>query len=675
MSVRRYLTLVFVCIVFLPLAVASYVVRGVVVNEASRQAEESLVPALDTAIGLYNERADAVDAGVRAAVSTAEFAQLLESGNRNALTGFLQGRIIDIEPVDFLIALDDEGAALAWAQKSADFVPGVDTPSPEQILQADTTGMGFRRTEGIPVRVPGRGRLGRVVGGFWIDEDLLTATARGDTDLSVALQGRVIASTLPLEGGVVMDLFYGEPFEARLDEDVTARAGRLGGGLQIIASTPSAEVDDLARRVLIAMVLLLLIALPVMSFLASKFAAKITEPLEVLADGARAITQGDWSHRIPVESNNEVGRLAGSFNDMTATLEKTFTELRTSRDQLSESRDQLHRAIRRVGEVLRSRYDIKQVFEAIIHTAADAIDSDAAILWTFTPTREELIPAVSVGVEMSEIDRLKIGEGIAGFVAERGRTAMIDAQARGQRPARGEPRLPIVMAVPLRSDDRIRGVIASYRAEGSPAFTEEDLETVIFLAEQGGVAMENVGLHEEAQRLSLTDGLTGTFNRRYFQMQFRQVLATAQRFERPFSVLMMDLDHFKLVNDDHGHQRGDAVLIEFVQRSTRLLREVDTFARYGGEEFICLLAETDTEGAVTTAEKIREAIKTEDYGTRGEPPITLTVSIGVATYGEHGDNYSHLVEAADRALYRAKQGGRDRIAVAGDGPSSLKIAT
>jgi diguanylate cyclase (GGDEF)-like protein len=675
MSVRRYLTLVFVCIVFLPLAVASWIVRGVVVNEFSHRAEESLTPALDTAISLYNERADAVDEGVRAAVSTAEFARLLARSNPDTITGYLQRRIEDIQLVDFLIALDDRGNVVAFASKTPDFVPGVESPSDEQILQAGETGPGFRRTEQIPVKVPGGGTLGDVVGGFWIDEDLLATTARGDTDLSVSQQGRILASTLPLEGGAVLDVSFGKAFDARLGEDVTARARRLGGGLEILATTPSAPVSDLARRVLIAMILLLLIALPVMSFLASKLAERITEPLNVLSDGARAITQGDWSHRIPVEADNEVGRLAASFNDMTATLEKTFNELRASRDQLSESRDQLHRAIRRVGEVLRSRYDIKQVFEAIINTAADAVDSDAAVLWTFTPTREELQPAVAVGIDMRELDRLRLGEGVAGFVAERGRTSLIEGQGRGQRPARGEPQLPVAMAVPLISDDRIRGVIASYRAEGSPPFSEEDLETVIFLAEQGGVAMENVGLHEEAQRLSLTDGLTGTFNRRYFQMQFRQVLATAQRFERPFSVLMMDLDHFKLVNDNYGHQRGDAVLIEFVQRTTRLLREVDTFARYGGEEFIGLLAETDTQGALTTAEKIREAIKAEPYGSRGEAPIELTVSIGIATYGEHGESYNDLVEAADRALYRAKQAGRDRVAVAGDGPSPLKIAT
>ena len=675
MSVRRYLTLVFVCIVFLPLAVASYIVRGVVVSEFSQRAEDSLAPTLDNAIGLFNERTDAVDEGVRVAVSTPAFARLLRDGETNALTGYLQRRIVDTEQVDFLIALDADGDVRAFAQKTPDLVPGVEAPSADDILSADGTGRGFHRTDRMPVRVPNEGLLGAVVGGFWVDEDLLTATARRDTDLTIAHQGRILASTLPLDGGGVIDVSLGRSFETQLVEDATARARGLGGGLQVIASTPAAPVDDLARRVLIAMVLLLLIALPVMSYLASKLAQRITEPLEVLSEGARAITQGDWSHRIPVESDNEVGRLAMSFNEMSETLEKTFTELRASRDQLSESRDQLHRAIRRVGEVLRSRYDSKEVFEAIVHTAADAIDSDVTVLWTLSPTREELLAAVPVGIEMGKLGRLRIGEGVAGFVADRGRTVMTDGEGRGQHPSPGEPQLPIAMAVPLISDERIRGVIASYREAGSPPFSEEDLETVIFLAEQGGVAMENVGLHEEAQRLSLTDGLTGTFNRRYYQMQFRQVLATAQRFERPFSVLMMDLDKFKLVNDNYGHQRGDAVLIEFVQRSTRLLREVDTFARYGGEEFICLLAETDTEGAVTTAEKIRDAIKAEPYGSRDEPPIYLTVSIGVATYGEHGDNYNDLVEAADRALYKAKQAGRNRVAVAGDGPSSLKVAT
>ena len=188
---------------------------------------------------------------------------------------------------------------------------------------------------------------------------------------------------------------------------------------------------------------------------------------------------------------------------------------------------------------------------------------------------------------------------------------------------------------------------------------------VVFLAEQGGVAIENVLLHEETTRLSLTDGLTGVWNRRYFQMQFRQVLATATRFARPFSLLMLDLDHFKDVNDNFGHQRGDEILVEVAQRINDALREVDTFARYGGEEFICLLSETDMSGAQTTADKILRAIRATPFGEKSGAPLRLTVSIGIASYPEHGDSFGSLVDAADKALYRAKQEGRDRVRVAG----------
>ncbi|MCA1707883.1 MAG: GGDEF domain-containing protein, partial [Actinobacteria bacterium] len=150
----------------------------------------------------------------------------------------------------------------------------------------------------------------------------------------------------------------------------------------------------------------------------------------------------------------------------------------------------------------------------------------------------------------------------------------------------------------------------------------------------------------------------------------------ATRFDRPFSILMLDIDHFKEVNDNFGHQRGDAVLVEFSQRVSRTVREVDTFARYGGEEFICLLSETELMGAATTAEKICEVIRGEPFGAAGEPPVNLTLSIGVAAYPDHGDTFRGLVEAADKALYRAKQGGRDRVTSADRRPPGpgLKLA-
>jgi diguanylate cyclase (GGDEF)-like protein len=245
----------------------------------------------------------------------------------------------------------------------------------------------------------------------------------------------------------------------------------------------------------------------------------------------------------------------------------------------------------------------------------------------------------------------------------------------GPYPSSAEPDYDIAIVVPLYSQDRIHAVISVYRKTPAPLFTEDDLGTVVFLAEQGGVALENVQLHEEAQRLSITDGLTGVWNRRYFQMQFRQVLATSTRFERTFSILMLDLDNFKTVNDTFGHQRGDAILIEFARRVSHLLREVDTVARYGGEEFICLLSETDLDGALITAEKIRDAVRSESFDHQGEEQIGITVSIGVACFPAHGVSYQGLVGAADAAMYRAKQEGRDCVRVAEPPQGNLKLAT
>jgi diguanylate cyclase (GGDEF)-like protein len=156
-------------------------------------------------------------------------------------------------------------------------------------------------------------------------------------------------------------------------------------------------------------------------------------------------------------------------------------------------------------------------------------------------------------------------------------------------------------------------------------------------------------------------------------MQARQVLATAVRFTRPFSILMLDLDHFKQINDTYGHNRGDAILIEFSKRVSATLREVDTFARYGGEEFICLLSETSLEGAMTTAEKILDAIRSESFGEAGEPAVALTVSIGLASFPIHGETFRSLIESADRALYRAKKEGRNRARTPGDPLQSLQL--
>jgi len=222
-----------------------------------------------------------------------------------------------------------------------------------------------------------------------------------------------------------------------------------------------------------------------------------------------------------------------------------------------------------------------------------------------------------------------------------------------------------VLAVPLRSGGRPYGVMALYSPAGEPfdAVTEEAMRT---LAGQVGIAVDNVQLHREAQRLSTTDPLTGLWNFRYLSMSLAREVERSSRFQRPFAVLMLDLDYFKKVNDDHGHARGDTVLRELAERVQEQIREVDVFARYGGEEFVVVLPETTLDGATQLAERICAAIRREPFSQPGEADLTLTISAGVAAFPQHGGSPATLMRAADQALYNAKRGGRDRWCVASD---------
>ncbi|HEV3013326.1 MAG TPA: GGDEF domain-containing protein, partial [Actinomycetota bacterium] len=164
------------------------------------------------------------------------------------------------------------------------------------------------------------------------------------------------------------------------------------------------------------------------------------------------------------------------------------------------------------------------------------------------------------------------------------------------------------------------------------------------------------------ERLSVTDPLTGAWNYRYFERRFEQEIERSRRFGRVLALLMLDIDHFKSVNDRFGHQRGDEVLVEFRGRVTGSVRDIDTFARYGGEEFVLILPETNLEGGLAVAEKLRVATHRAPFCKDG---IRLTVSIGVACFPEHATSPEELLRAADEALYEAKLQGRDRVVTAG----------
>jgi diguanylate cyclase (GGDEF)-like protein len=163
--------------------------------------------------------------------------------------------------------------------------------------------------------------------------------------------------------------------------------------------------------------------------------------------------------------------------------------------------------------------------------------------------------------------------------------------------------------------------------------------------------------------LAVLDDLTGLYNVRYLQQRFAEEWKRAERHREPLAIAMLDVDHFKLVNDQHGHDVGDAVLREVSTRLKGSVRDTDVVARYGGEEFVVLLPSTQLAGALVVAERIRKAIGSRRVET-ARARLDVTTSIGVALYPSRGvSSKDQLLRAADAALYRAKEEGRDRICV------------
>jgi diguanylate cyclase (GGDEF)-like protein/PAS domain S-box-containing protein len=227
------------------------------------------------------------------------------------------------------------------------------------------------------------------------------------------------------------------------------------------------------------------------------------------------------------------------------------------------------------------------------------------------------------------------------------------------------------LGVPLIFQDRIIGLIALDSTEPD-RFTENHARLASAFASQVAAALENARLYEETRRLSITDPLTGIGNRRHFIELAQREFQRSHRYQRPLSLIMMDLDHFKVVNDTYGHLVGDKVLQAIAKLCENNLRESDIIGRYGGEEFLILLPETpgnsteteanDEHTAKAVAERLRKMVESTPTQTaQGEIPIT--VSLGIAELTENVDDLDTLIDRADQALYQAKQSGRNQSVV------------
>ncbi|HDS09766.1 MAG TPA: diguanylate cyclase [Firmicutes bacterium] len=218
------------------------------------------------------------------------------------------------------------------------------------------------------------------------------------------------------------------------------------------------------------------------------------------------------------------------------------------------------------------------------------------------------------------------------------------------------------LGVPMLSRDKVLGVIAVQNFEQESVYDENDENVLKTIANQAAVAIKNAILYEEMKVLSNTDGLTGLYNSRYFWEFLPKELDRALRYKRKLSMAIFDLDNFKTYNDTYGHQVGDFLLKKVSAIIQKLARKVDFCARYGGEEFVVLLPETDKEGALIFAERVRKAIEKTIFKYKYESIVVkMTVSGGVSTFSPDIYEPRDLVKYADSALLKAKTDGKNNI--------------
>ena len=215
-----------------------------------------------------------------------------------------------------------------------------------------------------------------------------------------------------------------------------------------------------------------------------------------------------------------------------------------------------------------------------------------------------------------------------------------------------------IISIPLNIMDEEFGIFAVFSSREDLAESEEDF--LLMYARQIELAITIANLFERVKEQAVTDGLTGLYNRRYFEEYLQKEVVRAKRINQPFSVIGLDLDFLKKINDTYGHSCGDTAIKTIAQILKKNARSIDTAARMGGEEFNIILPGVTSDGAMIAAERIRKTIENTEIDTIGH----ITASIGVATFLEHSDNVEDIMELTDQAMYISKQNGRNQVTLA-----------
>jgi len=322
-----------------------------------------------------------------------------------------------------------------------------------------------------------------------------------------------------------------------------------------------------------------------------------------------------------------------------------------------------------VAKALTSSLDLDSILQTIMEKMAEYFRPDTWSLLMVDETRDELYFAIAVGSAAESLKnvRLKVGEGIAGWVAKHGERLIVPDVYNDVRFAKRIDEMTkwetrSIICVPLRSKHRVLGVIqlVNVNMEG---FNEQEF-FLQSLCDFAAIAIENARSVEKIQELTITDDCTGLYNARHLYKTLETEVYRSARFNYEFTVLFIDLDHFKSVNDTHGHLIGSKLLAEIGYLIKAQLRLIDYAFRYGGDEFVVLLPQTGKESALVVARRLLENLRASCFCKDENLNLNIRASIGLATYPHDAKTPHDVIRQADEMMYLVKNSTRDNIGIA-----------
>ncbi|HVM08995.1 MAG TPA: diguanylate cyclase [Acidimicrobiales bacterium] len=648
LTLRRRLTLLVALAIVVPITVVGVMVVNLIGNQGEARAfDRARITSAFAVTSIAAEQQRLADRAAIVANDAAVRDAMAEGAE--AIEGALRG-VAESVDVDAIAITTTGGELVGGVRRQAQFASDVEMPPLEEL-----TG-----TSAVALSASAEGDVGVVHASRWLDARYLATLARSENVAYTVVSSdrELIASTL----GASTSL------PARSLDERSEFTASLGGATRVVVATPiegvpvtlltSAPPDATANRTSLVAILggLLLALLVLVVLVGHVVSGLVTGPVDDLVEAANAVSRGDLTKRVDLKGDQELVALGDAFNSMTDNLREYVS-------QLQQSRAEFQAAISRLGDVLVATHDIGGILDVVLEAATLTLKADLAVFFERVAMPARIRASAVWGGDGGPLPEIELnGVGVAGTAAKE--LVAVTFPGTGWLDL-AEPVVSSAIAVPVMSDNRLFGVLAVYGRAGESLFSAEDVDTLLTLARQAEVAIGNVMLHDETRRQARTDGLTGLWNRREFELRAREAVKEAERFGEPFGVVIVDIDNFKLVNDRYDHTTGDAALIWIAARLSEATREIDVVARWGGEEFIVLLPRAGLDETAAVAERVRAAVAREPM-IDGPKSLPLTVSIGYAVRPHDGTSADELFKAADTALLRAKRTGKNRVEHAGN---------